>query len=202
MHKSFKQFLLEESEDFFELIKKDCQPFLNACGTNLLIRGMRDISDADLVQGYVNDGKRINLYKKPVLKNRKPTHTAVEIHDEMNAWFKDKFGVNVRSEALFCYGERATETDSYGTKFAIFPIGDVDVVWSKDTYDLWFELAHKIRDNTVPEILTQLNYKRGSLRAAIQSDAELMLLCDSYYAIRLDGNKSIIKRKLREYDKL
>lgn len=199
---------IKENEEDFEyyanLIKKDCKPFLEKVDPinldKLIYRGM--------------DENKFFIHKD-VRKNRKPFTTPSVIQEFVDNYLKEKYGKQFRSNSIFVSGSPYVAT-TYGTSYIIFPIGNFEFLWSPHVSDLTPNLALAIRkgydkaeqqydvfqeiskfkspeqlpDNVKEQLtktLQKVDYKlNDNLEKAIESDKEIMIKCDSYYAIKKD----------------
>ncbi len=171
-------------------IQRDCKPFLEQANGGTLYRGL----------GHENEGM---LKKKVRLANREPKDMPQDIHDKLNKYFLMKHGAKFRN-ALFLSGSDM-QAGEYGDLYKIFPIGRFEFLWSPKISDLyteyedyeggfWHDLtpkeerAHKKKQlkRFHDEVLTK-GYTTDHLAKAIKSGNEIMLRCNSYYAINSDG---------------
>jgi hypothetical protein len=188
--KSFKQYLNEfvsevDLEHIAKLVARDCKPFLseidNEPGAFPLFRGM----EPD------------NKLKINVRKNRLPRNTPLGLHTVIDEWFIDNFDYPYRSNAVFCSGE-LSQADVYGDPHMIFPIGNFSFVWSSRYQDLYskvirhetlskynskFDPQNKDLKDDIDLIMSYGEYTDSDLITAISSMTEIMIACDSYYAI-------------------
>ena len=74
-------------------LRKDCTPFLKD-----MIKGNWGF----LYSG--RDGRKGDVFKGKVRKNRKPTDTHRDIHRDLDILFQKKFGYPARSNSIFCTG--------------------------------------------------------------------------------------------------
>ena len=168
----------DEFKRYLDIIKRDCQPYLQQNSqpiTKPLLRGMKENKP---------------LIKKEVRKkNRKTLDTHSSIHKVVNKAFVENFGVPFRN-ALFVTGS-TLEAGGYGNRYIIFPIGEFKYIWSEEVKDLYVILARKFDQIPNKKILNQIYeyfkdpnlYKSTDLDSAIESGSEIMIWCDSYYAI-------------------
>lgn len=185
MKPTFIEFLAEaaapatskgDMKHLVETIKRDCQQFL------------REMSNTDLSEHRLYRGMRSSdVYRTiKVRKNRQPVDTQQLIHDSTNDWFESKFGIKARSETVFA--STGTKLASrYGTVYSIFPIGEHTTIWSPTVMDLYISTNH-LTPSEVIEFLEDSEYQIGGISLATRgkSNRELMIKCDSYYAIRND----------------
>jgi len=179
---------IESIEEMIELIKRDCQPYLQQNSSALvetpLWRGIGTKENAD----------RGEFRKKTVrLDNRVPKDTPQDIHDELNYSLQKKYGHPYRN-ALFVTGSKG-QTYDYGDTFIVFPIGHFEFIWHKDIRDLWDTIAttygidprdSKIPNETMDKIsyfMLKADYKTTDLEAAIKRRGEIMMWTKSYYAV-------------------
>ena len=183
----------EGVDELVAMIKRDCAPFLKECGGRLAYRKMNK-------EGAVGI--------KDVRKRRKPRDTSIILHSIMNKWFKGKFGWNVRSEGLFCNGIKAIEFG--GDAVVIFPIGNIQYVWSDKTDDLYQEVdvhseddkvdrnieEYTIKANTTTEIIRTIIY---NIKDKVPSDSDKKMATDFIYYVlnKLDFSNKELSRALQ-----
>lgn len=193
-----------EYQQAADLIVRNCQPYLtaikNQLESNILYRGIN-----------VQPGAKVIIQSKcPV--NRKPTLTPIEQHHAADDWFFEKTGIRYRSNAVFCTGNRG-DAGSYGNMFIIFPIGNFSFCYSPKIDDLTPELDEAVdnyliahgkmpwHDTPTPKqisaivrkVLRSGNYKQNNnLIKAIHSGNEVMVHCDTYYAVPVISYDDII----------
>lgn len=187
--KSFKQFILEESdltaEQIAQKILKDCQFFLkeiNFHPENVFYHGLfRGIGIK------TNDEKNI-LRKWRVNDSREPKDMPRELHDTLDDFFEEEFGTRFRSESLFATGSKSMARE-YGIVFLVFPIGRFEYIWSPVVRDAWeyFSNEHDYTSNQLKKVLhtTDNLYVNKNLDEGIESGNEIMIACESYYTIPL-----------------
>lgn len=160
-------------------VKRDCQPYLQQndepLGNNALLRGLT--------------GGDEFLKKQVRLTDRTPLDNPTDVHNELNKFFTRKYGAPFRN-AMFCTGSRR-DTRRYGKTYLVFPIGEFKFLWSSDVKDLylaWDNFNHRnSRSRTKVQDfvkgLEDANYSTTNLKGAISSGAEIMIICESYYAL-------------------
>jgi hypothetical protein len=168
-----------------EMFRSDCSKFLKESKMHPFFRGSKNLS--------------VTTYKKiKPRKNRKPLDTPQELHDAMDKSFKKKFGWKVRSEGVFCIGDK-TQTNYYGKRYIILPIGDdYKFVWSSTIKDFSNELDDRkvyyfdnINNSVLMEpkqytkIIDEMvnTYKDTDLYGAWSSFNEVSIKCKYYYLI-------------------
>lgn len=127
--KRFQEYITEQSQrdtqidQLVQNIARDCRPFLDeidfGLNTNPLYRGMESSMGYGKIQ---------------VKKNRKPRDTPEVIHDAVDFEFKEIFGFRARSETFMATGTPRVAAQ-YGSIFVVFPIGNIDYVWSPEIPD-------------------------------------------------------------------
>ena len=160
-----------DRDEAVELIRRDCKPYFDASpGPRLMFRGMRGRS-------------KTRAFKRGVRADRAPKDTSDKLHKAMDDWFLEKFGFRARSNAMFATGH-ATVAGTYGSLYAVFPIGDFEFVWSPNADDLTLH-TENLRPDEVPDVLEDCEFRKTNLRSAINSQNEIMISCREYYAVPL-----------------
>lgn len=174
---TFKDFL---RGDPYKEIQELCQPFLTQS------KGL------PLYRGYGGTLKSFaGMRTVAVRKDRQPRDTSLYVHGLLDAYFQEKFGVKVRSEGLFCTGDRET-AERYGKANYIFPIGEFKFVWGTHRGDpvsdtlRWtrqIESMMKVRKSTegrlvTTQVMDEIDWHSDNLMKAIDSGAEIALLVD------------------------
>jgi hypothetical protein len=132
-----KQYINEESDDFIEIIKRDCKPFIDEFTSNniILFRGTK---------------KKIDVIERMQRRNdRRPKDLPIELHDILDKIFKKKFGWKARSQCVFASSNHIGIKVNYGTPYFFFPIGKYRYTFCKGVDDI-FDLMCliKIKPNT------------------------------------------------------
>jgi len=188
-----------EVEQFVNRIKQDCQPFLKQANGRHMYRGLGNATKPFM-------GKSVRL------TNRKPKDVPIIFHDMINTYFTKKFGAPFRN-AMFC-SSMLTFADYYGNIYSVYPIGDFEFVWSSEVEDLYMELDEidpdykkeiKQLNNTskikaTKQILNVIkdSYSNSNLQGALDSGNEIMIRCNSYYAV---ANK-IVQDPMYNFERL
>ena len=165
-------------DDMVKLIKRDCQPFLKEGKHYLVFRGMKN---------------KAEYFKQSVRQDRLSKNMPKAAHNLIDEWFEEKFGFKARSTAVFAVGDFHTAR-AYGPVYAIFPIGDFKYVWSGAVNDLFADILPYIEDddpkllkNSIDKFMSNAAYKNKNLLDGIDSNNEIMIHCDKYYAFRLSS---------------
>jgi hypothetical protein len=201
--KTFKQFIAEGQAPvdddaaltLIEALKQSCGPFLKQSGIKPLWRGMpTEPKDYEYV---TISGEEVPLYKKWVRQDRKPLSTTVKMHKVIDDYFFEKFNVRARSQGIFCYGEEGRKyTEEFGSLYAVFPIGEFKYVWSPKVKDLTYALGNltsaelkAIDPEVIGKFLDGKKYKMNGLKAALNTDCEISVICSSFYAVRISDEQ-------------
>jgi len=169
------EFILEEVteqniEEWAWLIKEDCQFYLR----------QNNPKNFPLYRGLKMEDEPF-LKKRVRLKDRTPKDMNPELHHELNSYFQTKFGSPFRN-AMFCTGNEA-EATVYGAYYYVFPRGKFEFIWSPhidDLFSLWD--MHGDEDIFFDEVKNG-DYTNKNLSNAIDSHHEIMIRCNSYYAL-------------------
>lgn len=171
---TFKKFLSEEIDldEVLEKIQQDCMPWLMKTD-RLAFRG-------------INIRTMPKFFTGEAITARQPTNTPDDISAAADGWFLDHFGWRARSEGLFVTGDYAMARD-YGKVYMIFPIGDFKFIWSQEVHDMFAELSPpRLDPDRISKVLDNLSnaeYTNKSLTKALESSHEIMISCESYYAL-------------------
>lgn len=171
---NFKSFITDD--DIVQTIHRDCSMFLAEVGKVGLYRGIKTE-----LRGTLN---RITPRT-----DRKPLSTSLELHNVFNQAFKEVHDVeNIRSRAVFCAG--TVQNAYYGHMHRIFPVGHYEYWWTPKVQDLFEHLQDVDLDiASVKQFIKRVKYRNDGLVEALKKYKyhEVMLLCDSYYAISVDN---------------
>ena len=134
---TFKEYLAEDITQlspFIKLVKRDCQPFLKSAD-DPLYRGINTEKSTSV------KGMGPYAIKGTVRKDRRRKDSNSRLHDAANKGLAKAFGVDGRSESLFC-SFSGPIADQYGgsghaSRYLIFPIGPVSYIWSPIMADLY-----------------------------------------------------------------
>ena len=187
--------------DAVKIFHDDCIPFQKEIGFN----GEFDFKT--LKRGMKN---KPGLFIGNVRSDRKPTDTPLPIHEFMDNWFYEKFGVKFRSNAMFATKSKGG-SQIYGTVYVVFPIGEFKYCYSTAVSDLYADITSKIEsklsshyapltkekfndflsddDNLkfaidiVEKILSESKYIDSDLEK-VSYNPEIMINCKSYLAIK------------------
>lgn len=120
----------EHSNDLFKHIENDGMNLVNT--KMVLYRGSNQSKDNKTV------------VMKPRF-DRKPTDTPLLIHDIMDVWFFEKFGIKARSQSVFST-PLLRFAMRYGNPTAILPKNEVTYIYSNEVKDMFHTLSHPLSD--------------------------------------------------------
>lgn len=132
----FKEYLNEQNDgnikEILEKIKKDCQPFL------------KDLKKASPLDDLLYSGRKKSesAFKGTVRKNRNPKDTPLDVHNWLDNWFEENFGIKARSNSIITTGD-SDVAKGYGNLYVIFPIGNYEIIWSPRINDLYTKLYYE-----------------------------------------------------------
>ncbi len=167
-----------------EDIRRRCGPFLEQAGGSPLYRG----------HGWMLARAR----EVPVRKDRRPRDSTEFVHNLLDGYFQDRLGVKVRSEGLFCTGDRLN-AERYGKLHYVFPVGDFRFVWGthdgdpvRDTFAYTQELRDAMRvryardaEEVTAQVLDRIRWRTDDLAGAITSGAEIAVLAGSAIIVQV-----------------
>lgn len=141
---TFKNFLLEDNseaesanEEFIiDFIKQNCKEHTAKFGNTAIWRGIKPNS-FKRAKKKSDDNSYLIM---DVNKDRLAKDTTCEIHNTLNAFFKERFDVNARSETLFCTPSQAIAKHYSKNVYSIFAIGEVSYIWSPIVDDAFSDL--------------------------------------------------------------
>lgn len=188
----FKQFITEQK---FNLDKffKECEPYLTEITgidrSHLAKHGTRTAPNQwEIVEFQPRMG---------------PRDSQRRLHDEVNAFFKEKFDWAARSHALFVTGDYE-QAKTYGPTTLVFPIGKIQTLWSPDVYDMYHvysDAKDQLRrrgkpgledtiindavDITIESIKESTWYFNRRLKEGLETGHEIMLFAPAYYEVRM-----------------
>ena len=169
---------VEDVKGITEMLLRDCQPYLNEIGGNILLNRLyRGLTPTRLRQLF---GKRDTRQH-----DRVPMNTRSEMHDRLNVWFNENYGHSYRN-GLFVTGD-LKEANQYGKVYVIFPIGDFDFIWHKELNDLFTAMPRRKGVETGIEWLEdkKAGFSTTNLTAAITAGNEISLWTEEYYYMRI-----------------
>lgn len=148
MHKSFKQFLLEDESipTLEEFVREHCSEYLSEVGNyafdSPLLRGMRNVERGDKISLRIDDEVK-DAYIFTPRNNRRPAESSEIISNYMDDILEAKFGWRPRAQGVFCSSSRATAGE-FGKRYKIFPMGDFKYVYMPGVDDTAIKLRRAI----------------------------------------------------------
>jgi len=121
-------------------------------------------------------------------RDRRPKNSSAHFHHVADEWFKNRFGIQYRSQGVFLTS-RLISASTYAATPAhvmrVVPIGIYAYCWSPKVSDLLFaatDLASSSRD-VIESYLDSAQYRDTALQDAHASGHEVMLHCERYITI-------------------
>jgi hypothetical protein len=170
-----------------DMIKRDCQPFLNV---------MAPILGTD--KGFVRRTSRnVPFITKLIPRtDRKPTDTDLETSLAFDDAFMDKFGWKGRSEGVFTY---PADLKTIKFNFNLFyPIGEFKYIWSPKVRDLYLSISgYSEPEDEVNKFIN--TYIGKDLLKVFETSGqsvknEVMFKCKAYYLINMKY-KDLLKKE-------
>lgn len=193
---TFKQFIREQTEtlsldEMRDKVQRMCSPFLSIPGatSGFMFRGIRQADISSYSTFTDAAGNKIYWTILTRRKDRRASNLPDDMHYAADKIFKSQFGWGGRTEGVFVTGE-IMDAKSYGSAHVVIPIGPTRFIWSKvinDLFNTYEDISGEYEDTGDEEFLAtvRLAYTKHDLEAAIKSHNEIMLDCDTYFAIRV-----------------
>lgn len=144
---TFKKYLNESEVETFDTI--DPQDIAKAIKTDC-IKWLKEVGD-DVEGHLIYRGMNLSIKTQSILlqrnvrMDRRPRDTRKDVHEIFDRYFKDRFGINYRTQSMFVSGNNHIVAD-YGHPYIVFPIGDYDYCWSIISDDLMYYFEHEVRN--------------------------------------------------------
>lgn len=203
---TFSQFLAEQesSTELKDFLKKNCAPFCSDAKVfkhgDFLARAATKLPASFKPIDLTINGKSFNAGIASIRKDREPAALSLSMTRAIDDWFEKEYEVRPRTSSMFCVStiNGATASSIYGhLNFLVFPIGDYSIAWSDNVKDLYATNIDAQVDYTgdpivkeVEAYLNKLNYKVGSAKQALTSDAELMVMADKVLMVEYDPDNN------------
>ena len=168
------------SDSILELIERDCQPWL------------KEFKYIQIFRGIVNEYDE--FIKKTVRKDRKPLHTPLDFHNNINEYLQKKFGFHRGNPVFASIGDPGVD---YGDSlYRIFPIGNFKYIFNTEVDDLYPFIEMMMDDLDSEDISDMMDffhrevgkfYTDKNLRSA-PAGHEVMIYCESYYGVLYDSD--------------
>jgi hypothetical protein len=122
---------INQLDEFFELVRRDCQPYIQGMNDTLLYRGIiRTISGGPKLSD--NDNLLTDV---PIHQDRKSIYTPNDANEALSYYMRQDGFVATRTNSLFTFPD-PTLASHFGKTYIIFPIGPVNFTWHDPEYDL------------------------------------------------------------------
>ena len=191
-----EKYWLDDMDEVVDILKKNCKQYINDVKNhyngNFLLSGRKG---------------EVFFDKRRVRKDRKPKDTPLEIHEAMDDWFKDEFGIRFRSNSFFA-GFIRKIVAWYGETYMVFPIGKylaisspnikdiymtiedymgktTEVLDLKDDWNILDDASKETAIDGIEHILDKADYK--DVRKGYNEKNEVMVHCDEYYVLFYDS---------------
>lgn len=177
----------DDDKKIISMIHKDCGTFLR--------------SKSRYQKCFRGHKRTFSPYKMLVpRKNRRPSDIPIEVHKIFGEAFQKKFGWNPRTTGVFC-APNTTIAELYGNEHYFYPVGNFKMLYSKGVDDFlntlkdqgfikgaqkgWDYTPSNVYDfeNTVEEIVSKYEQDTNNAKDALDSWAEIMCQCKSYYMV-------------------
>ena len=155
---------INENTNIAQKITRECSDILSLPNPLTLYRGSK---------------KEVNIANRFIPRtDRIPSDIKMEIHNEYDKLFYEKFGWKARSEGVFASGSKRI---SYGKPYLFFPVNGYKFVWSPDIFDLYTS-----KFNSITNIEKGFKaYTDGNLRKAVLSGNEIIFKCKAYWLVNI-----------------
>jgi len=186
------------------ILKRDCQNWISELQYPEKIFPYRGIPGA----------KNALFMRKNTRRDRRPKDSTKHLHDIWDEWFNKKFGFNARSQSIFITGNRS-EASNYGDIYLVYPIGKYyGYLSTRGISDLLHqfpklyidaaqndkEYGERLEQTKTPGYESRLDkldvfqtmdektdyVQDKNLTEFIKAGSEIMVQCDSYYALYAD----------------
>lgn len=185
------QELFEDQLDLYGALRM-CGDYFSIPGSQSghLYRGIKNIPSSDFNITVV-DGNEIEWQIFTTNKKRKPTASSKKLHKVADEFMLNKFGWAARSQGVFASGSEST-AGQYGSKFVMVPIGPTRFIWSPKVEDMFayyvdnFDEDDYAKQETIDVFASEMpnmGYTDRDLKAAIDSNHEIMFDCSKYLLI-------------------
>jgi hypothetical protein len=199
---SFKEYLSEAKKNtpnYLEMLEKlqledRCGPFISANRASLqdgkILRRLMGESSSDLAEKFKLGMPQL----RPVRTNRRPRDSRLEVHNLTDAFFKEKFGYNYRSGAVFTQKSDKFITPYSDFMWAIFPVGQYTLCYSKAVADLAVKIDTDISMTAHADFAKWLMKQKSTYGFKMTSDVtwSLVRLIFSNYLARENQRNNLL----------
>ena len=203
---TFSEFLAEQKKikPLKEFLQENCDQFCTDAnifnGGNFMARAATKRPASFKPIDLTINGKSFNAGIASIRKDREPAALSLSMTRAIDDWFEKEYEVRPRTSSMFCVStiNGANASSIYGhLNFLVFPIGDYSIAWSDNVRDLYTTNVDSQVDEdrnpivkNVEAYLNKLNYKVGSAKQALTSDAELMVMADKVLMVEYDPDNN------------
>lgn len=173
------KFNAPQAADIFDILKKNCNPWITVSKWRPIYRGSKMINPYD------------DFVKIPVRPDKQDPDIPSTIQIKFDSLLKDKGHAALLSNSVHVTGD-VNDAKMYGRVFVIFPIGEYQISWSPNVRGLMGALYRDGKQINKVENLTP-TYLDDDLPAAIKSGNEILIKCNEYYKVDLDLWQTISK---------
>lgn len=208
--------LVTESDEpvmFEDFVRENCRPYMAALDADMevidsprfsLYRGIKEASLTNDME-MVRHDRVVTAYVNRVRTDRQPKDTPADISSIVDDLLEKKFGWRPRAESAFCYTfKNRGAVEHYGDKYRVYPMGDLEFVYSPKVRDMTYQLAEWLRERklwpssgkippealgetteAIKEFVEEHGYTNKNLHAAMMSEGkpEIMVNCHKYLAV-------------------
>lgn len=198
-----------------EVILQRCKPFLEKFKESYTNGVRKTLRRGMLIQ------PEDTFTRIKAKKDRTPVNTKKVIHELVDDWFNDKFGIRARSQAFFCTSD-TYQAQEYGFPFLVFPEGKFQIIHSDKVKDLFIQLTpgklyhvyekmnniqKDVEYNDAVSLINNLsqdelrpvvykamesfNYRMNDFEGALMSKNEIMVYCDYYYVAQHNSEEAL-----------
>lgn len=167
------------AEALAELIFLECKGYFDTC-KHTLYRGIK--VDAESLPRYL---------KSSVSKNRIPLHCSNELTNQLNILYAQVGSPVTRNNCIFTSPHEGLARD-YGNLFIVFPVGAYSALWNNAVDDpyLTFEKCKELEVDRIGQPFYM------DLATDPLGNVEVMITCDSFYAVENDFYHRSLKSAL------
>lgn len=155
-----------------------------------------DFSQYPVWRGFKGHNDKPYVIETVRLEDRKPLDSSYWVHDSVNKYFEEEFGIPFRNGSFVTNHENNAKP--YGKAWYAFPMGRFEFCWSPYVLDLHSSKSaivqrycaevdpkyegdcgniapRKVFDKNIPEVMPYAGYQTTDLQGAISSQHEIMI---------------------------
>lgn len=158
-----------------------------------------------MARGVHRDDFDIKRFSWDVNRERTPRDMDINVHRELNKYYKGKIGWPVRN-GLFAVGVKNDGEElydiGYGKSYLLFPIGHFKFVYDLKVIDLYASYKEYCRSHeykSTDSFIESINYSEINLGVAMSKieqhnrSVEIMINCENYYLISMNRINELAK---------